>query len=92
MDLKRRVQEIGGKLKIQKNKLLKLHSSGLHNIFLLIGVLAFACVVFYFYNYPRIDIISIETKKDIEAVKSTTKIPYNPAIKLVPWIGKTPLL
>jgi hypothetical protein len=89
MDLKRRVQDIYGKLKIQKNNLLKLHSNRLHNIVLLMGALAFAFTFVYFHNYPQEEIIAIERKRNIKTVKPTTK---KPAIKLIPWIGKTPLL
>ncbi len=92
MDLKRRVQEIYGKLKIQKNNLLKLHSNRLHNIVLLIGALTFAFTFVYFHNYSQEEIIAIERKRDINTVKPTTKIPHKPTIKLIPWIGKTTLL
>jgi hypothetical protein len=80
MDLKRRVQEIYGEFKIQKDKLLKLQSTRTLNIVLLIGALAFACVVFYFYSFSQ---------KDIGIARSRLKKQRKPValLKLIPWIG-----
>jgi hypothetical protein len=61
-----------GKLKIQKNKMLKLHSTRLHNIVLLIGALAFAYVILYFNSFPQKEIKIF--KSDLKKQKTTTKL------------------